>query len=70
MTPIWLGAGRRVECRGIPLKPKPGLNGAPSWICRSKFKNLRRALPVFFSPSGLDPIQRESWVPHSSPILA
>jgi hypothetical protein len=25
---------RRVECYGIPLKPKAGLNGAPSLRCR------------------------------------
>src|SRR5271170_5445692 len=24
---------KRVECCGIPLKPKPGLNGAPSLRC-------------------------------------
>jgi hypothetical protein len=24
---------RRVECCGIPLKPKQGLNGAPSFYC-------------------------------------
>jgi hypothetical protein len=25
---------KRIECCGIPLKPKPGLNGAPSLRCR------------------------------------
>jgi hypothetical protein len=39
--------GWRVECRGIPLKPKYGLNGAPSWICWSKFKNLGGLRPDF-----------------------
>jgi hypothetical protein len=29
-----LTTNRRVECCGIPLKPKEGLNGAPSLRCR------------------------------------
>jgi hypothetical protein len=30
---FFLMTKRRVECCGIPLKPKPGLNGAPSLRC-------------------------------------
>jgi hypothetical protein len=45
-----------LESSGIPLKPKPGLNGAPSFPCkRSCAINLKRlwASPVVFVPGTL-----------------
>jgi hypothetical protein len=37
-----------MESRGIPLKPKPGLNGAPSRLLLSRlFKSNGRAFPGF-----------------------
>jgi hypothetical protein len=61
---------RNDECCGIPLKPKPGLNGAPSLRCQwSKIRTSATATNPVWTALSVDRTQRTTFTPGLWPAV-